>query len=124
MKYTITESKLNQAITEYINQHFDVSDIHWTNPEVYDDNTGDTYDDHNIIEFYIGDYQGADEGCFTWYGCDYFDPNEHMAQKCPFLEIDSKHSYTLSGFFGDIWKEPFKKWFTEQFNLPVHTVSN
>mgnify|MGYP000924348279 CR=1 FL=1 len=41
MKYIITESKLEESIVHYIDELFDVDDIHWTNPIEQDDETGE-----------------------------------------------------------------------------------
>jgi hypothetical protein len=29
---------------------------------------------------------------------------------------------SLEGYFNDSWKEGFKEWFTETFDIPVNTV--
>ena len=70
MKYLITESKLEESILYYIDELFDITDINWTNPPEYDEETGEEWDDDNRVVFYIGDYEGEDEGCFYWYSCD------------------------------------------------------
>ena len=66
MKYIITESKLEESILYYINELFDVNEIHINNPLEYDDETGEEWEDTNRLQFYIGDYNGEDEGCFFW----------------------------------------------------------
>ena len=66
MKYVITESKLEESILYYINEIFDVTDINWTHPLENDDETGEEWDDTNRMTFYIGDYNGEDDGCFYW----------------------------------------------------------
>ena len=118
----ITESKLEKTIIEYINEMFDVDDIHYINPLEYDDETGEEWDDDNRVLFYIGDYQGEDEGCFRWYGCEYFDPNSPASEICPTVSLEIEYENQLNGYFGDMWKEPFKKWFKYHFDLPVKTV--
>ena len=60
MKYLITESKLEESIVHYINELFDVNNIHWTNPLEQDDETGEEWDDDNRVIFYVGDYEGED----------------------------------------------------------------
>ena len=122
MKYIITESKLENHITHYINELFDVNDINWTNPPEYDEETGEEWDDDNRVVFYIGDYNGEDEGCFYWYGCEYFNPNSKVGDLCPMISIEVECKKQLDGYFGNLWHGPFKKWFTEHFELPVKTV--
>jgi hypothetical protein len=122
MKYIITESKLENLIIEYIDKIFDVNDIHSTNPLEDDDETGEEWEDENRVVFYIGDYNGEDEGCFYWYACDYFNPNSPASEICPMVSVEVQYEKQLNGFFGDLWKEPFKKWFNEHFELPVNTI--
>lgn len=122
MKYIITESKLDETITNYLNELFDVDDISWTNPIEYDDETGEEWDDENRVIFYIGDYDGEDEGCFYWYDCDYFYPESSARDICPTVNLEYQYENQLNGYFGDMWHEPFKKWFTQYFKLPVKTI--
>lgn len=122
MKYLITESKLEESILYYINELFDVNDINWTNALEQDDEYSKEWEDKNQVVFYIGDYNGEDEGCFYWYACDYFNPNSPAREKCPTVSVEIKYEKQLNGYFGDLWKEPFKKWFKEHFELPVKTI--
>lgn len=62
MKYIITESKLEETITNYFYELFPVDNIHSTNPYEYDE-TGEEGHDETRVEFYIGDY-GDEETCF------------------------------------------------------------
>ena len=57
MKYIINESRLESAITEYLNKIFPLDNVYLTNPTEYDDETGENYDDDTRIEFYLGDYE-------------------------------------------------------------------
>ena len=122
MKYLITESKLEESILYYIDKLFDITDINWTHPLDYDLETGEEWDDDNRVVFYIGDYEGEDEGCFYWYSCDYFNPNSPASEKCPMVSVEVQYEKQLNAYFGDLWKEPFKKWFKEHFDLPVKTI--
>ena len=45
-----------------------------------------------------------------------------MSYKCPVVDIEMEYYNTLDGYFGDKWKEPFKKWFITNFEYPVKTV--
>ena len=122
MKYVITESRLEESILYYINEIFDVNDIHSTNPLEWDEETGEEWEDENRVVFYIGDYKGEDEGCFYWYACDYFNPNSPASEKCPIVSVELKYKKQLDGYFGDLWYGTFKKWFKEHFELPVKTI--
>ena len=122
MKYIITESRLEENILYYINEIFDVNDIHSTNPLEWDEETGEEWEDENRVVFYIGDYNGEDEGCFYWYDCEYFTPNSPVSKKCPLVSVEIEYKKQLDGYFGDMWHEPFKKWFKEHFELPVKMI--
>jgi len=122
MKYIITESRLEEHILHYINKLFDVNDINWTNPIEDDDETGEEWEDDNRVVFYVGDYEGEDGGCFYWYACDYFNPNSPASKKCPMVSVELEYKKQLDGYFGNLWHEPFKKWFKEHFELPVKTI--
>ena len=122
MKYVITESKLEESILYYINELFDVNDIHSTNPLEVDYEKGEEWEDENRVVFYVGDYEGEDEGCFYWYDCDYFTPYSSASKKCPMVSVEVQYEKQLNAYFGDLWKEPFKKWFKEHFELPVKTI--
>ena len=122
MKYLITESKLEESILYYIDKLFDITDINWTHPLDYDLETGEEWDDDNRVVFYIGDYEGEDKGCFYWYSCDYFNPNSPASEICPMVSVEVQYEKQLNAYFGDLWKEPFKKWFKEHFELPVKTI--
>jgi hypothetical protein len=121
MKYIITESRLDKVVTEYLNELFPLYDVHYTNPNEYDDETGEEYDDDTRVEFYLGDYD-EDEYIFKWYDTEYFNKGAEIRKRCPLVHLDEQYSTSLNGFFGDKWIEPFKVWFTSNFNLPVKTV--
>jgi hypothetical protein len=121
MKYVITESKLDQIIINYLNELFPLDNVHYTNPTEYDDETGENYDDDTRVEFYLGDYEDENT-IFRWYDCEYFYPESHAQTICPTVVVEHPYDDTLLSYFNDKWEEPFKKWFTENFNLPVKTV--
>jgi hypothetical protein len=122
MKYVITESRLEESILYYINEIFDVNDIHSTNPLEWDEETGEEWEDENRVVFYIGDYNGEDEGCFYWYDCKYFIRDSTASKNCPMVSVEIEYKKQLDGYFGDMWHEPFKKWFKEHFELPVKMI--
>jgi hypothetical protein len=127
MKIIITESKLHQAVIDYLNERYDVDNIHWTYG--IDDN-GNEVD--YAMSFYEGDYDD-DENLFRWYSEDYFYSDEMShhnkeiidgwKEKSPMLEFDDTDTFNiLNGYFGDRWHQPFKDWFMENFNLPIKTI--
>jgi hypothetical protein len=66
MKYIITESKFENLVIEYLDELFDVEDINWTYAQEWDEDTDQHQEDENAIVFYIGDYNGDDDGCFRF----------------------------------------------------------
>jgi len=122
MKYIITESRLNQAIVDYINKLFPIDEINYINPYDYDDETDEEGDDENRVEFYIGDYDEGDNTIFRWYDCDYFFLYSEPRKRCPLIVVEDQYKRELDGFFNDLWHEPFKKWIMKNFDLPVKTV--
>jgi len=121
MKYIITESRLEETITNYLEELFDVDNINYTVPYEYNDDTGEEYDDDTRMEFYIGDY-GDDDTCFRYYFCEYFDEGSEARELCPIVNVEFPYDERLNAYFGDKWVGPFKKWFYKNFDLPVKTV--
>lgn len=122
MKYIITESKLDDVITNYLDELFDVKNIDYTHMPEYDDEDGWNTNE-NVVVFYFGEWGDEDtETCFTWYGKQYWIKSRNMSHKCPVVDIEKEYFNQLDGYFGDKWKEPFKKWFMVNFEYPVKTV--
>ena len=121
MKYIITESRLDDIVIEYLNGMFDVSNVRSTNPTEYNDETGENYDDDTRVEFYLGDYEDENT-IFKWYDCGYFYPDSPAQNICPTVVVEHPYDDRLIALFNDKWEEPFKKWFTENFDLPIKTV--
>jgi hypothetical protein len=124
MKYILSENRIEKVIFEYFDKTYDLSDINYTNPYTYDDRTGEEYEDSNIITFYKGDYQGPydSEFIFVWVDKYYYDDDETWFNKAPILEVHEDQSRVFDSFFGDLWLKPMKKWFNENFKLPVNIV--
>ena len=38
------------------------------------------------------------------------------------VSVEIEYKKQLDGYFGDMWHEPFKKWFKEHFELPVKMI--
>jgi hypothetical protein len=122
MKYIIAESRLENIVIEYLNGMFDVSNVNYTNPIEYNHDTREEYEDETRVEFYLGDYEDGETTIFKWYDCGYFNPGSSAQDICPTVVIEHPYDDRLIAYFGDKWEEPFKKWFTENFDLPVKTV--
>lgn len=124
MRYIISESKLNQTITNYLDELFPFDDINWHHPYEYDDETGEEFEGNTLIEYYKGDFNDGEDICFRYYFCEYFTQGSYARDICPTVTLELPYEKTLNGYFGEMWKEPFKLWFEEKFELPVKTVDN
>ena len=117
MKYIISESKLEKTIINYFDEIFPVDEIYSTHPyDEFDDGTEG--EDENRIEFYKGDY-GDEDTVFRYYLCDYFATYSEARQNCPMLQVERDYENTLDAYFGDSWREPFKKWFWDNFDMKI-----
>jgi hypothetical protein len=126
MKIIITESKLYQAIIDYLNETYDINNIHWTyGIDDWGNETG------YAASFYENDYDD-DINLFRWYDKKYFESDEmshhpqHLKkwiEDSPILSFDDSDTFnTLNGYFGDRWHQPFKDWFMEHFKKPIKTI--
>ena len=127
MKYIITESKLHQAVIDYLNETYDTNNIGWTYAT---DDWGNEVD--YAMSFYQGDFD-EDDNLFMWYDVDYWksDEMDHQdeenlkkwIEQSPILSFNDIDTFnTLNGYFGDKWYQPFKDWFEEHFDLPIKTI--
>jgi hypothetical protein len=123
MKYIITESKLNSAIYEYIDNLF--HNGYEIKMEVAEDEDGDP------IEYAYDFVQdnGSYGFLFTWTGKEYYDRpyNSSLFNKwselAPIVEIAAYEKVdTLNNMFGDLWRPIFIKWFEDLFSLPIKTL--
>lgn len=127
MKIIITESKLYQAVIDYLNETYDINNIHWTYGT---DDWGNEVD--YAMSFYEGDFED-DNDLFMWYdkGYWYSDEMDHYSkeildewvEQSPILSFNDIDTFnTLKGYFGDKWHQPFKDWFMEHFKKPIKTI--
>lgn len=121
MNYLITESRLEDLVLNYLDKMFPTDNISWTSPEEYDDASGLYVEDTNRMVFFIGP-SALDDNAFRWYDCEYFNPDSPAQEICPTVALEPTYSNVLNSYFGETWIEPFKKWFTLNFELPVKTV--
>jgi len=128
MKYVITESKLNSAIYEYIDELFHNG---------YDIRMEEAEDeDGNPIEYAYDFIQdNGDYGfLFTWTGKEYYKTiyaqgditkfeYERISSESPTSEILDKDAIvSLNGYFGDLWKPVFKQWFKDKTGMDYKTL--
>ena len=130
MKVLITENKLFDSIYSYIDGDFNKDDINWIYGLNDSENEYDELEENeNFIIFYNGDWQGEEDSdsVFHYFDVDFYDKNypshKPFRDKTPILEVQGKYSEHLNSMFGKHWKEPMKKWFQDNFNLPVKTVT-
>ena len=127
MKVIITENKLFDSIYSYIDGDFNKDDIHWTYG-ISIEEWGDNFEDENYLIFYNGDWEGEEDSDVIFYYLDveyYSDEpsSKPFKDEAPILNVTGEYSEHLDSMFGNYWKEPMKKWFQDNFNLPVKTVT-
>jgi hypothetical protein len=121
MRYIISESKLEKAMEKLFNQYINVDEVKYYHP-VEETEDGDEYEDSNRAIFYVGDIELDEDEIFRYYDCDYFDPQAQIRRKCPLLSLDYQLIDTFNDLLGDLWKEPFRKWINESFDLRAKTI--
>ena len=127
MKVLITENKLHNAIYQYIDGDFNKDEIDWTYGPNEDEDNEENPEDKNFLIFYEGYYFDEYESnvFFHYFDVDYYDDNSWQREnEAPILEVLGEHAKHLDTIFGNNWVEPMKKWFQDNFNLPVNTVSS
>ena len=130
MKYIITESRLNQAIYDFIDDLFG-TEIH-TLPAL-DDNGDELVDAYDFVnDEYYGD-EGSDY-IFSWTGEGYYKSlikDGHITKpewiklesQAPLVEIFSMYDKEkLNGYFGNTWKPVFKQWFKDKTGMDYKTL--
>jgi hypothetical protein len=129
MKVVITENKLFDSIYSYIEGDFNIDDINWIYG-LYD--TENEYDEleenENFIIFYNGDWEGEEDSdvIFYYLEVEYYsdEPSaKPFKDEAPILDVTGEYAEHLDSMFGNHWKGPMKKWFQDNFNLPVKTVT-
>jgi hypothetical protein len=131
MKYIITENKVFDVIYRYFDKTFNPSEMDWVYGAGEDE---DGYVDidrenENFLMFYKGDWQGEEDSdvVFHYFDVDFYnedDPSHKpFRDQSPILEVIGEYGKHLDTMFDNHWEEPMKKWFQDNFNLPVKTVS-
>ena len=127
MKIIITESKAFNVIYNYIDKSLDKDEINF----VYGPNElGDDWPENEefLIFYKGGTWAGEDytDIVFNYFTVDYYgdDPlSKSHRNSAPILEVMNNYGKELTEMFGKHWVKPMKKWFEDNFSLPVNTVS-
>jgi hypothetical protein len=131
MKVIISENKLTNSIYNYIDETFNPNDMDWVYG-IDEDEYG--YPDidresKNLLMFYNGEWNGYEysDFVFHYFDIDYYDKNDPshkpFRDEAPILEVLGENGRHLNTMFDNHWHEPMKKWFQDNFNLPVKTLS-
>ena len=131
MKVIITENKVFDVIYRYFDKTFNPSEIDWVYAWGEDD---DGYldidkENENFLMFYKGDWEGEEYSdiVFHYFDVDFYnedDPSHKpFRDQSPILEVIGEYGKHLDTMFDNHWEEPMKKWFQDNFKLPVKTVS-
>ena len=131
MEYIITESKLFNAIYQYIDSYLNPSEMDWVYGFGEDEDGYSDMDieDENFLIFYKGEYEGEENSdiVFNYFDVDFYDENDPshkpFRNQAPVLEIMGEYAEHLDNVFNEYWEEPMKKWFQDNFNLPVKSLS-
>jgi hypothetical protein len=127
MKIIITESKAFNVIYNYIDKSLDKDEISF----IYGPNDlGDDWPENEefLIFYKGGTWAGEDYSdiVFNYFTVDYYgdEPSSKpFKEKAPILEVMHEYGRELNEMFSSHWRGPMEKWFEDNFNLPVNTVS-
>ena len=128
MKIVITENKLYNSIYNYIDETFNPNEM----DRVYGmDDAEDEYSEpkinKNFLIFFNGDREEDSDVVFHYFDVDFYDKNDPshkpFRDQSPILEVIGEYGKHLDTMFGNNWGEPMKKWFQDNFKLPVKTLS-
>ena len=131
MEYIITESKLFNAIYQYIDSYLNPSEMDWVYGFGEDEDGYSDMDieDENFLIFYNGEYEGEENSdiVFNYFDVNFYDENDPshkpFRNQAPILEVMGEYGDHLDTMFNEYWEEPMKKWFQDNFNLPVKSLS-
>ena len=131
MEYVIKESKLFNAIYQYLDSYLNPSEMDWVYGFGEDEDGYSDMDieDENFLIFYKGEYEGEENSdiVFNYFDVDFYDENDPshkpFRNQAPVLEIMGEYAEHLDNVFNEYWGEPMKKWFQDNFNLPVKSLS-
>jgi hypothetical protein len=130
MKILINENRVFDSIYRYIDNMIDTNDIHRTygRDEDEDGYYGAEMENENFLIFYKGDWEGEDfsNNIFYYFTEDYYDEessSKPFKDSAPTLDVLETYGKELDTMFGKHWRGPMKKWFEDNFKLPVKTIN-
>ena len=129
MKYVITESKLFDVIYQYFDDYLNINEIDLVyGPSIDDDGyiDNDIANEDYLIFYTGGDWNGEENTdiVFNYFTVNYYkNESGSWKDKAPILEVMGGYGEHLDNLFNELWKKPMAKWFQNNFNLPVKTVS-
>jgi len=131
MEYVIKESKLFNAIYQYLDSYLNPSEMDWVYGFGEDEDGYSDMDieDENFLIFYKGEYEGEENSdiVFNYFDVDFYDENDPshkpFRNQAPILEVMGEYGDHLDTMFNEHWEGPMKKWFQDNFNLPVKSLS-
>jgi len=113
MKYIIKESRINNFIKKYLDNLFNLENLHFIHTEFYLE--GDYTEIEDTGEYYFNDYSEDDIFAHK-FGYEYFSPRKGGPEDYPKLDLQYKYEGYLSDMFNDrdLWEKPFIEWFNEK----------
>jgi hypothetical protein len=127
MKIVITENKVFETIYRYLDKNYNPKEIDWVyGVDDAEDEYSEPKENENFLIFYEGYYLDEYESnvFFHYFNVDYYsDESSDNKDEAPILEVIGEYAEQLDNMFDIYWHEPMKKWFQDNFNLPVNTVS-
>lgn len=118
MKYLIKENRLDDIVKRYLDEIFDLSELHFYAPE-FEHESGYYGEMRDTGEFYFGDYID-DEHFARMYGYQYFSPRKGKEEDYPLLVLEKYVYNKISTMFPDgVWQKPFIEWFNQHMGVDV-----
>lgn len=101
--------------------------IYGVDEDGYEDIDKDVSDKTHMIFNKVDQYGDAEDyQIMNWYGVGYWGDTDQGRimnnTKAPYLDIDNDYLMLLKSIFGSKWREPFKIWFEDRFDLKVKTI--
>lgn len=131
IQYFKTEKPSSETYYQVFDEIFQPDDIQLEYEIIYNEdeygNESEEVDETHMIFNKVDQYGDAEDyQIMNWYGVGYWDDNEqgHIMNttKAPYLDIDRDYLDQLNILFGSKWKNPFKIWFEDRFDLKVKTI--
>jgi hypothetical protein len=130
MKVIITENRVFETIYKYLDKTYNPNQMDWVyGMDDAEDEYSEPKENENFLIFFNGDWQGEYDSdvVFHYFDVDFYDENDPshkpFRNQAPILEVIGEHAVHLDTMFDNHWEEPMKKWFQDNFKLPVKTIS-